>query len=100
MSYPNTEHPQATACPSCGAMLENSSPPDGSDLRPPVVGDATICMYCAALLIYADESLTLRRPTLEEAEQAEARPDYATSMAIVRALMRRRMLALASEILA
>lgn len=38
------------ACPACAAALDAAAMIDGED--PPEPGDATVCLYCAAPLLY------------------------------------------------
>lgn len=64
-----------TDCPSCGSPLDASSHPTDNAARP-AKGDGTLCAYCGALLIYADDELHLRRPTAEEVDEAESLPQF------------------------
>lgn len=53
-----------TPCPNCGSPLEMHAPSTGGE-GSPVSGDVTICLYCAAVLVF-DEDLKPRMPTAEE----------------------------------
>lgn len=58
-----TRH-RTTPCPTCGAMLNASTNAELQETGP-VPGDATLCLYCATLLLF-DDDLTLRVLTTEE----------------------------------
>jgi hypothetical protein len=69
--------PVASACPNCshvisgvtGARLDNPFPRTGPTRRISIVGTSTMCVYCGALLIFADEAGRVRLPTTEERAQ-------------------------------
>ena len=64
----DTHRHRPTSCPGCGNKLDASS---GNDGVPPKAGDASLCWYCGALLLYR-EDLTLRpMSTLEKVEHLE-----------------------------
>lgn len=57
-------------CPSCGKLLDGATQlRDASEHQEtPKAGDATICLYCANVAVFADD-LTLRKPTPVEDKQ-------------------------------
>ena len=56
----------SSVCPSCGYELSGAgAAPGDPDPRPPSPGDTTVCIRCAAALIF-DKDLKARRPTPEE----------------------------------
>lgn len=50
-------------CLSCGAEMTAATNVNGNDM--PEVGDATVCLYCGHLMIFA-LGLALRQPTDQE----------------------------------
>lgn len=56
-------------CPECGVDVDGAAFVGDDDEVQPEPGDLAICLYCAAVAIYElamDQSLCLRRATLEE----------------------------------
>jgi len=43
-------------CPQCGATLNAAIPQHESAKRPPVAGDLTLCIRCAAVLTFTDDA--------------------------------------------
>jgi hypothetical protein len=74
-------------CPSCGKKLDAVS-----NLEDPVPtpgpGDATVCLGCGHIMIFA-EDLTLRAPTTEEMHDLAARPDLLQIMQFIEAYQQR-----------
>lgn len=60
---PPGEHDQTVPCPYCGHQLDAWTGITGD--ATPEAGDASICAYCAGLLVFADD-LTPREPTETE----------------------------------
>jgi hypothetical protein len=62
-------------CPACRAMLDGATVVGGYEpVRPPQPGDATVCCYCSALLVFDGPPLVLRYPT--PAERVELLAKY------------------------
>lgn len=55
-----------TSCLACGYLLDAASSFDEKNLRRPRKGDASICVSCGNLAIYAGKGGALRAPTEEE----------------------------------
>lgn len=54
---------QSDRCPVCGATLNAASGIEHEETPRP--GDATVCVHCAAILLF-DDDLRLRKPTKAE----------------------------------
>lgn len=74
-------------CPSCGVTLDgawNTTSDAG-----PADGDATLCVYCRALLVYRGSPVnSLRHPTKEEEQKFLADPGVQRAIAAVAAMHR------------
>lgn len=66
-----TRH-SASSCPNCLATLDASTHEEGCT---PIPGDYSVCAYCSAPLIYA-EDLTLRSATVEEVREMVKDEDF------------------------
>ncbi len=70
-------------CPWCGALLDAATAADGDDYRPSL-GDASVCLYCARVSVFTEDS-DLRRPTdTERAELASDEQLFRTISAVKR----------------
>jgi len=65
------DNPAAPRCPVCGALNEAWTAMNG--LRRPKAGDASVCLYCAALCVFTVGG-GLRIPTEEETASMLADP--------------------------
>lgn len=63
-----------TVCWHCDRPLDAASPP-GEDEGKPVPGAVSLCMYCGAVAIFAEE-LALRPATKEELEDMEKDSEF------------------------
>lgn len=76
-----TRHKQS-ACLNCGKLLDASTSVDGDHAPSP--GDATVCLDCQHLMMYADD-MTLRNLTDEEMIEVAGDPRILTAMKVVAA---------------
>lgn len=72
-------------CPYCGSKLDAATDPYG-DARPKP-GDASVCWYCAGVLVFGDD-LAVRLPTDEERATFLLDPRY---VAVAGGVMLRRV---------
>ena len=72
-------------CPSCGATLNAAgvADPDAPTWRAPEGGDTTICIACAAVLVFQPD-LSLRNATPLELAELLADPDVLRTIAAIR----------------
>jgi hypothetical protein len=61
MDDPHTYRVRASPCPGCG-LIQDAATNVGSQTGAPLPGDATVCLGCGLILVYA-EDLGLIRPT-------------------------------------
>lgn len=68
--------PGNPTCPACGATLDGASDAGPSDAQPER-GDASVCVYCMAIVVFDDDpdgGMRLRNPTDSELLAAMANP--------------------------
>ena len=68
----------ASACPNCFAVLSGFTFADldgGASEPPPLKGNATMCAYCGAMLIFADDAGSVRTMTAAERESIRFSPE-------------------------
>ena len=65
----NHKHPSISHCPACDVPISASSPLDETEEAPPEEGDFSICIVCAAILVYT-KALELRLASREELIEA------------------------------
>lgn len=66
-------------CPNCRTVVDGATAVDGSHAVPSP-GDATVCVYCARVLIFTAEGLRL--PTMRELEQLAENEDLVRAVAV------------------
>lgn len=64
-----TPYAEPTRCPACDADHDAHTALDGPDGARPKAGDVSVCLYCAAVLVYTD--LMLGRLGLRQAAGEE-----------------------------
>lgn len=69
-----------TRCPRCGATFDAASDEWNEHPRGPRAGDMTICVYCAAVLVF-EEQLALRLFT--DADLERLHPEQVIQMVIM-----------------
>lgn len=72
----------ATLCPKCGEMIDGWSETGHGDKPKP--GDASICFYCLAVLVF-DATPKPVLPTPEQAAEIEADPNVQKALKHLRA---------------
>lgn len=77
----------APVCPDCRATLDGATGVSG--IRAPAPANVTVCVYCAAVLVFTEE-LDLRRATAEELVRVEANPYLGIAREVVHAAIARR----------
>ena len=85
-----TRHGHFHPCPFCGKPCDAA----GATSRlspPPKPGDYSICLYCAAVAVFADERGTTRKPTQEETAALKNDPEASAHVARVRSAIRQVM---------
>lgn len=74
-------------CPYCDYKLDAAGHPDG---HTPSEGDASVCLSCAQVMVFAAD-LTVRKPTPEERREIEADPRVQQYQRAVRQIDRREL---------
>ena len=74
--HPDTARHPPVPCPECGAKIDAASGVADGEGMLPSAGDISVCLYCAAVLIFelvpGDTAFSLRRATLKEMSDAPA----------------------------
>lgn len=81
------QHERQVPCPYCGHGLDGYTGITGDATPEP--GDASLCVYCAGLLVFA-EDLTPREPTEAELPELLESPELMTAQRAARKLIARR----------
>lgn len=82
MKRARTTRHKASPCLACGKKLDASTSTEGD--HKPSPGDATVCLECAHLMMYADD-MTLRELTDEEMIEIAGDPRILQAMKVVAA---------------
>ena len=67
---------KAALCPGCGEFLDDCTP-TGPGRVQPRPGDVTVCAYCAAVLVFDGEPVSVRLPTNAEVTELRGMPRLA-----------------------
>ena len=72
LSHSTHHRPPASPCPNCHKVLDGAANTQGTGGPQP--GDATVCLYCATILLF-DAETRLRLPAPDELEHMKGERD-------------------------